>query len=39
MAIAVKVMKPGKAGGPFKVCAAIICATGKIGVSAMVQLC
>ena len=39
MAIAIKVIKPGKAAGPFEVCAEMISACGEIGVSVMVELC
>ena len=39
MATAIKVMKPGKAAGPFEVCAEIKSASGKVGVSVMVKLC
>ena len=35
----IKVMKPGKAAGPSKVCAEIIIASGEIGVSVMLKLC
>ena len=38
MAIAVKVMKPGKAARPSEVCAEIS-ASGEVGVSVMVELC
>ena len=38
MAIAMKVMKPGKAAGPFEVCAEVISASGEVGVSVMVKL-
>ena len=33
MAIAIKVMKPGKAGGSSEICAEIISASGEVGVS------
>ena len=39
MAIAIKVMKPGKAAGPSKVCVEIISASGEVGISAMMELC
>ena len=39
MAIAIKVMKPGKAAGPSKVCAEMISASKEVGVSVMVELC
>ena len=40
MAIAIKVMKPGKAAGPSEVCAEMmISACGEVGVSVMVELC
>ena len=39
MAIAIKVMKPGKAAGPSEVCAKMISASGELGVSVMVELC
>ena len=39
MAKAIKVMEPGKAAGPYEVCAEMISASGKIGVSVMVELC
>ena len=39
MAIATKVMKLGKAAGPSEVCAEMISASGKVGVSVMVELC
>ena len=32
-------MKPGKAAGPFEVCAEMISASGVVGVSVMVELC
>ena len=38
MAIAIKVMKPGKAAGPSEVCAEMISASG-VGVRVMVKLC
>ena len=38
MAIAIKVMKPGKAAGPSEVCAEMISASGEVGVSVMVEL-
>ena len=38
-AIAIKVMKPGKAAGPSEVCAKMISAGGEVGVSVMVDLC
>ena len=39
MAIAIKVMKPGKAAGPSEVCAEMISASGEVGVNVMVELC
>ena len=39
MAIAIKVMKPGKAVGPSEECAEMISANGEVGVSVMVKLC
>ena len=39
MAIAIKVMKPGKGAGPSEVCAEMISASGEIWVSVMVELC
>ena len=39
MAIAIKVMKPGKAAGPSEVCAEMISASGEVGVSVIVELC
>ena len=39
MAIAIKVMKPGKAAGPSEVCAEMISASGEVGVSVMMELC
>ena len=39
MAIAIKVMKPGKAAGPSEVCAEMISASREVGVSVMVELC
>ena len=39
MAIAINVMKPGKAAGPSEVCAKMISASGKVGFSMMVELC
>ena len=39
MAIAMIVIKPGKAAGPSEVCAEIIFASGKVGVSVTVELC
>ena len=39
IAIAIKAMKPGKAVGPYEVCAQMISARGEIGVSVMVELC
>ena len=38
MAIAIKVMEPGKAAGPSEVCAKMISASGEAGVSVMVEL-
>ena len=39
MAIAVKVMKPGKAAGPSEVCAEMTYASREVGISVMVELC
>ena len=39
MAIAIKVMKPGKAAGSSEVWAEMISASGVVGVSVMVELC
>ena len=39
MAIAIKVIKPGKAPGLYKVCAEMISASREAGVSVMVELC
>ena len=39
MAIAIKVIKPGKAAGPSEVCAEMISAIREIEVSVMVELC
>ena len=39
MVIAIKVMKPGMTAGPSEVCAEMISASGKVGVSVMVDLC
>ena len=39
IAIAIKVMKLGKAAGPSEVCAEMISAGGEIGVSVTVELC
>ena len=39
MAIAIKVMKPGKAAGPSEACAEMISANGEVEVSVMVELC
>ena len=39
MAIAIKVMKPGKAAGSSEVCTEMISAGGEVGVSVMVELC
>ena len=39
MAMAIKVMKPGKAARPSEVCAEMISACGEVGVSVMVELC
>ena len=39
MAIAIKVMKPGKAAEPSEVCAEMISASGEVGDSVMVELC
>ena len=38
MAIATKLMKPGKAAGPSEVCAEMISARGAVGVSVMMEL-
>ena len=39
MAIAIKVMKPGKAARPSEVCGEMISASGEVGVSVMMELC
>ena len=39
MAIAIKVIKPGKAVEPSEVCAEMISASKEVGVSVMVELC
>ena len=39
MAIAIKVIKPGKGTGPFEACAEMISASGEVGVNVMVELC
>ena len=39
IAIAIKVIKPGKASGPSEVCVEMISASEEIGVSVMVELC
>ena len=39
MAIAIKVMKPGKGAGPSVVGAEMISASGEVGVNVMVELC
>ena len=39
MTIALKVMKPGKAAGPFEVCAEMISTSGEVGASVIVELC
>ena len=39
MAIAIEMMKPGKAAGPSELCAEMISASGIVGVSVMVELC
>ena len=39
MAIAINVMKPGKADGPSEVGAEMISASGEVGVSVKVKLC
>ena len=39
MAIAIKMMKPGKATGPCEACAEMISASGEVGFSVMVELC
>ena len=39
MAIAIKVMKSGKAAGPSEVCAEVISVSGEVGVSMMMELC
>ena len=39
IAIAIKVMKPGKVAGPSEVCAEMISDSGEVGVSVMVELC
>ena len=38
MAIAIKVMKPGKAAGPSEACPEMISASGEVGVSVTVEL-
>ena len=38
IAIAIKMMKPGKAARPLEVCAEMISASGEVGVSMMVEL-
>ena len=39
MAIAKKVMKPGKVAGPFEICAEMISASGEVGISVIMELC
>ena len=39
MAIAIKVIKPGKGAGRSEVCAEMISASGEVGISVMVELC
>ena len=39
IAIAIKVIKPGKAAGPSEVCAEMISASGDVGIRVMVELC
>ena len=39
MAMAIKMMKPGKAAGPSEVCAEMISARGEERVSEMVEVC
>ena len=39
VAMAIKVIKPGKTAGPSEVCAEMISASGEVGVSVMVELC
>ena len=39
IAIAMEMMKPGRAAGPSEVCAEMISANGEVGVSVMVELC
>ena len=39
MAIAINVMKPGKAAKPSEICAEIISASGKVWINVMVELC
>ena len=39
MAVAIKVMKPGKAAGPSEVCAEMISASGEVGIGVMMELC
>ena len=39
MAIAIQVMKPGKAAGPSEVCAEMISVSGQVGVSVIMELC
>ena len=38
MAMAIKVMEPGKAAGPYKACAEMISVSGEVEVSVMVEL-
>ena len=39
MAMAIKVMKSGKAAGPSKVCSEIMSASKEVGINVMVELC
>ena len=39
MVIAVRAVKPGKASGPFGVCAEIVSASGEVGISVIMELC
>ena len=39
MAIAIEMIKPGKAAEPSEVCVEMISATGKVGLSVMEELC
>ena len=37
--IAVKAIKPGKAAGPFEVCAKVIPASGEVRITVMMEFC